>query len=305
MRLTAAISFLAPILLADLAATPHSLQEFRGATFVPAEYNDGDSFRVRYTRDGKPEENVVRLYFVDAFESIVAQDSDKRRLLEQAREFGFAQKDRVRSVEFGKRAAARVAELLSKPFTLHTSFASALGRSRKPRIYGMITTAQGEDLAAVLVREGLARVHGVEHERPDGVSGVDYEKVLADLALQAAVDRRGAWSVTDVDHLVEIRDEQRVEDRELEALGKSVVSKEPNESVDLNTASQEQLEYLPGIGSKLAARIIENRDPPYKSVDDLKRVKGVSLSLIEQLRPRLSVGQTPVHTPVPTKRVSE
>ena len=40
----------------------------------------------------------------------------------------------------------------------------------------MITTAQGEDLAAILVREGLARVHGVEHERPDGVSGVDYEK---------------------------------------------------------------------------------------------------------------------------------
>jgi len=51
------------------------------------------------------------------------------------------------------------------------------------------------------------------------------------------------------------------------------------------------LEYLPGIGSKLAARIIENRDPPYKSVDDLKRVKGVSLSLIEQLRPP-SLGRT-------------
>ena len=176
MRLLAAIPFLIAILLADLATASQSLQEFRGATLVPAEYNDGDSFRVRYIHDGKPEENVVRLYFVDAFESIVAQDSDKRRLLEQAREFGFAQKDRVRSVEFGKRAAARVAELLAKPFTLHTAFASALGRSRKPRIYGMITTAQGEDLAAILVREGLARVHGVEHERPDGVSGVDYEK---------------------------------------------------------------------------------------------------------------------------------
>lgn len=291
MRLIAAISFLVPVLVANLATASQPLQEFRGAIFVPAEYNDGDSFRVRYTRDGKAEENVVRLYFVDAFESIVAQDSDKRRLLEQAREFGFAQKDRVRSVEFGKRAAARVAELLSKPFTLHTSFASALGRSRKPRIYGMITTARGEDLAAILVQEGLARVHGVEHERPDGVSGVDYEKTLTDLALQAAVERRGAWSVTDVNHLVEIRDEQRVEDRELAALGKSLGSQMSKESVDLNTASQEQLEDLPGIGSKLAARIIENRDRPYTSVNDLKRVKGMSSSLIEQLRPHLTVGQ--------------
>jgi len=301
MRFIAAICFLAPILLGELATASQSLQEFRGATFVTAEYNDGDSFRVRYIRDGKPEENVVRLYFVDAFESIVTQDSDKRRLLEQAREFGFAQKDRARSVEFGKRAAARVAELLSKPFTLHTSFASALGRSRKPRIYGMIITAQGEDLAAVLVREGLARVHGVEHERPDGVSGVEYEKILADLALQAALERRGAWSVTDADHLVEIRDEQRVESRELAALGKSVGRETPNESVDLNRASLEELEDLPGIGSKLAARIIENRDPQYKSVDDLRRVKGVSLSLIEQLRPRLSVGEVPVPFPGSTK----
>ena len=107
MRLTAAISFLAPILLAGLAASPQSLQEFRGATLVPAEYNDGDSFRVRYTRDGKPEENVVRLYFVDAFESIVAQDSDKRRLLEQAREFGFAQKDRFAAWNLETRGGAR------------------------------------------------------------------------------------------------------------------------------------------------------------------------------------------------------
>jgi competence protein ComEA len=295
MRLIATVCFLAPILLADLAMASQSLQEFPGATFVPAEYNDGDSFRVRYTRDGKPEESVVRLYFVDAFESTAAQDSDKRRLLEQAREFGFAQKDRVRTVEFGKRAAARVAQLLSKPFSLHTSFASALGRSRKPRIYGMITTAQGEDLAMILVREGLARVHGVGHERPDGVSGGEYEKILADLALQAAVERRGAWSVTDIGHLVDIRDEQRAADRELEALGKSLGKESLGESVNLNTASQEELEHLPGIGSKLAARIIENRDPPYTSVDGLKRVKGVSLSLIEQLRPRVSVGQAAIH----------
>src|SRR3954447_632299 len=77
------------------------LQNFEGATFVNAEYNDGDSFRIRYIHNGQPEESVVRLYFVDAFESTIGQESDKRRLLEQTREFGFAAKDRARGVEFG------------------------------------------------------------------------------------------------------------------------------------------------------------------------------------------------------------
>ena len=99
MRLTAAISFLAPILLADLAAASQSLQEFHDATFVPAEYNDGDSFRVRYTRDGKPEENVVRLYFVDAFESIVARTVRNWAIPGRQRQPGLSSEICVRAVQ--------------------------------------------------------------------------------------------------------------------------------------------------------------------------------------------------------------
>ena len=61
--------------------------------------------------------------------------------------------------------------------------------------------------------------------------------------------------------------------------------------VDLNLASQELLEALPGIGPKLATRIITYRQAhgPFASVDDITRVSGIGPALLQQLRPRLTV----------------
>ena len=61
--------------------------------------------------------------------------------------------------------------------------------------------------------------------------------------------------------------------------------------VNLNTADAEQLQMLPGVGEKRAAAIISIRKSKggFKSVDDLVEVKGVGASLLERLRPHLSV----------------
>ena len=52
--------------------------------------------------------------------------------------------------------------------------------------------------------------------------------------------------------------------------------------VNLNTAPQGELEALPGIGPALARRIVEAR--PFRSVEDLDRVKGIGPKRLEVLR---------------------
>jgi competence ComEA-like helix-hairpin-helix protein len=53
--------------------------------------------------------------------------------------------------------------------------------------------------------------------------------------------------------------------------------------LDINTASEVELENLPGIGAVLAQRIIAAR--PFKSADDLRKVKGIGDKRYEKLRP--------------------
>lgn len=64
--------------------------------------------------------------------------------------------------------------------------------------------------------------------------------------------------------------------------------------VDLNQATLLELEALPGIGPKLAQRVIEHRDEngPFRSVDDLRQVKGIGRKKFDRLRPHVLVTNT-------------
>jgi competence protein ComEA len=60
--------------------------------------------------------------------------------------------------------------------------------------------------------------------------------------------------------------------------------------VDLNTATVEQLQELPGIGPSKAEAIIEERkNGRFSSVDDLERVKGIGPSTMVQLKEHVTV----------------
>jgi competence protein ComEA len=62
--------------------------------------------------------------------------------------------------------------------------------------------------------------------------------------------------------------------------------------VNLNTASAADLEGLPGIGAKTAARIIEYRQKngPFKKAEELMNVRGVGEKNFLKLKPQITVG---------------
>ena len=66
--------------------------------------------------------------------------------------------------------------------------------------------------------------------------------------------------------------------------------------VNLNTATQAQLESLPGLGPKVAERILEYRQKngSFKKVEDLMNVKGIGEKSFLKLKPLLRVTDKPV-----------
>lgn len=68
----------------------------------------------------------------------------------------------------------------------------------------------------------------------------------------------------------------------------------PSGKVNINTASVEQLTTLPGVGPKLAARILEYRQKSgaFKSVQELMNVRGIGEKNLKKLEQYLSAGET-------------
>jgi len=67
---------------------------------------------------------------------------------------------------------------------------------------------------------------------------------------------------------------------------------EASAQLNLNTATQAQLEALPGIGASMAQRIIEYREKSggFKKVEDLMNVRGVGEKSFLKLKPLITVG---------------
>ena len=271
-------------LLAGAPAWPEELAAIEGCRLVPADWADGDSFRIR-TATG--EEHTIRLYGVDCLEHHVSGETDARRLRSQRRYFGIteARPEAAASVEFAKQLAAQATaetrSVLAKPFTVHTSFADGRGDGRFQRIYAFVFDSQGRDLGAHLVSKGLARATRA------GESGNDYRERLADLQLQAAKRGLGIWAHTDWDKLPIERRLEREEDRELRSSIDGAAPPPEGFMLDPNTASRDDLMRLPGVGETLANRIIEHR--PYQRVVDLLEVEGIGPARFRELKAMLRI----------------
>jgi len=66
-----------------------------------------------------------------------------------------------------------------------------------------------------------------------------------------------------------------------------------NEKIDINTASSEELQKLPGIGNVIAQRILEYRQNSgaFKSADELMHIKGMTAKKYEKIKKFITASQ--------------
>ncbi len=67
---------------------------------------------------------------------------------------------------------------------------------------------------------------------------------------------------------------------------------QPEQPININTATAEELEELPRVGKATAARIIEWRDEngPFSRVEELLNIQGIGERTFERIKPHVTVG---------------
>ncbi|MGC1484656.1 MAG: helix-hairpin-helix domain-containing protein [Candidatus Acidiferrum sp.] len=75
--------------------------------------------------------------------------------------------------------------------------------------------------------------------------------------------------------------------------GIAAKKKPPTAPINLNTATSDELQLVPGIGPVTAEKILQMRKSygPFKSVDDLRAIRGIGPKRLEKMRKYLTVGK--------------
>jgi competence protein ComEA len=77
----------------------------------------------------------------------------------------------------------------------------------------------------------------------------------------------------------------------------------PAVQVNLNTATVADLQDLPGVGAKVAARIVDYRQKqgPFKRIEELMNIQGIGEKSFLKLRPQITVGGKTEAAPPPQR----
>ncbi len=69
-------------------------------------------------------------------------------------------------------------------------------------------------------------------------------------------------------------------------------SNAPKAKININTATQAELETLPRIGPKVAQRVIDyrNQNGSFKKVEDIMKVKGIGEKIFAEIKDLITVG---------------
>jgi competence protein ComEA len=124
-----------------------------------------------------------------------------------------------------------------------------------------------------------------------------YELRGGDRVVDAIAAAGGPADAADLDAINlarRVRDEERVTVPELPAgSGGRDATVAPGARLDINTATQQQLDALPGIGEAYSRRIVDSRkvDGPYKTTRDLVDRKVIPAAVYEKVRDLIAVGQ--------------
>ena len=232
-------------------------EKWNDCRFQPAQYFDGDSFH--FTHRGRNQ--ILRLYFADAPE---IDASFPERVREQAAYFRVSEtalfNGALRARQFTRR-------FLEKPFSVLTRREPAPGASRSRRVYGRVESS-GRRLDEALIRAGLARATALPAAYPDARAAQRETLSLRRLEQKAAQARRGIWQHA-----------RRPEPPR----ARSATEPLRLRTVNLNVATQHELEALPGIGPKLATRIIRAR--PLSDFAALEALPGIGPGKTAALRP--------------------
>jgi competence protein ComEA len=247
------------------ATSSNAWEVLEGCRLVTNSIVDGDSFRVQH----RGREYIFRLYFVDAPERDPALTE---RAKDQAAYLGIRTEDIPRA---GQLAGQFTRDLLAAgEFTIVTRWQNAMGRSSLARYYAVVLV-NGKNLAEELVVHGHARIYGLRANWPDGPRSTTFINLLKNRELTAREQKRGVWDETKFP-------------RTSSAAPTTPTATNTPALVDINAASYEELQQLPGIGPVLAERIMAHR--PYQNAADLEKVPGIGTVMVLRLTPLVQAG---------------